>query len=157
MKRTHYDEKINTLLQESDTYLLRAKDTTKKIQNKVSSLVKKWEQNNYVNEFTAKDLRVSNAFPSRLYGLPKIHKDGMPLRPIVSYVGSPTYYLATFIKNIISKNARAPTSRVLNSFELVKGLRRLTVPNNHVLVSFDIVALFTNVPKENGAIAIKNR
>ena len=47
---------------------------------------------------------------------------------------------------------------MLNSFELVKGLRRLiTVPDNHVHVSFDVVALFTNVPKENAVISIKNR
>ena len=33
----------------------------------------------------------------RIYGLPKIHKDGVPLRPIVNTIGSPTYELAKFV------------------------------------------------------------
>ncbi len=27
----------------------------------------------------------------RIYGLPKIHKEGIPLRPIIDFTGSPTY------------------------------------------------------------------
>ena len=34
---------------------------------------------------------------SRIYGLPKIHKEGVPLRPIVNTIGSPTYELAKFV------------------------------------------------------------
>ena len=52
----------------------------------------------------AKKLKTSIAVPSRFYGLPKIHKVGHPLRPIVSFVGSPTYNLASYFSNAISKN-----------------------------------------------------
>ena len=36
-------------------------------------------------------LRSTNAITPRIYGLVKIHKPDMPLRPIVSIVGSATY------------------------------------------------------------------
>ena len=52
----------------------------------------------------SKELRTFIAVPSRFYGLPKIHKVGHPVRPIVSYVGSPTYNLASYFSNAISKN-----------------------------------------------------
>ena len=31
---------------------------------------------------------------SRIYGLPKTHKTGYPLRPVVSSIDSPTYFLS---------------------------------------------------------------
>nr|VZI26075.1 unnamed protein product [Spirometra erinaceieuropaei] len=34
---------------------------------------------------------------ARFYGLPKVHKDGAPLRPIVSLKGTPTYGLAKWL------------------------------------------------------------
>ena len=88
--------------------------------NKVVKLIKNWESNQYINDQTAKSIKVSHAIPSRFYGLPKIRKAGTPMRPIVSYVGSATYALAVYIKNIISKNITTPKSRVLNSFDLEK-------------------------------------
>jgi hypothetical protein len=39
----------------------------------------------------------SSTRPPRLYGLPKIHKEECPLRPIVSTMGSPTYNLAKYL------------------------------------------------------------
>ena len=38
----------------------------------------------------------------RIYGLPKIYKTNVPLRPIVSFVGSATYHLSKCHKCILS-------------------------------------------------------
>ncbi len=42
----------------------------------------------------------SNIGP-RIYGLPKIHKEGIPLRPIVDLTGSPTYEWARHLASIL--------------------------------------------------------
>ena len=105
----------------------------------------------------AKELRTSIAVPSRLYGLPKSHKVGHPVKPIVSYVGSPTYNLASFFSNVISRNVTPPQSKVINSFELVEKLKNVTIPDNSVLASLDVVSLFTNVPKEAAVYSVKSR
>ena len=42
------------------------------------------------------DLRSNKGVMPRFYGLPKIHKANLPLRPIVSFVNSPTYNLSKF-------------------------------------------------------------
>ena len=44
-------------------------------------------------------IRSSAGKTSQLYGLPKIHKPGRPLRPIVSFVNSPTYQLSKLLAN----------------------------------------------------------
>ena len=49
----------------------------------------------------------SDGLSPRFYGLPKIHKVGIPLRPIVSFMNSPTYevssYLAKFLSPVVGK------------------------------------------------------
>ena len=139
LMQTNNNEKIETLLHDVNTYHVRPKDTTMKIQNKVNGLVKKWENKKFINNLLARDLETSNAVPSRLYGLPKIHKGGNPIRSIVSYVGSPTYNLASFFSSVISKNTTPPKSKIINSFKLIQKLKTVSIPNNFVLASLDVV------------------
>ena len=42
-------------------------------------------------------LFVMNPGPPLLYGLSKVHKPSMRVRPVVSYVSAPTYLLAKFL------------------------------------------------------------
>ena len=44
----------------------------------------------------------SDGLCPRFYGLPKIHKPGIPLRPIVSFVNSPTYAISGYLARILS-------------------------------------------------------
>ena len=39
------------------------------------------------------------------YGLPKVHKNGCPMRPVCSAVGTSTYQLSKFVSNIIKPAA----------------------------------------------------
>ena len=41
------------------------------------------------------------AHSPRFYGLPKIHKPGIPLRPIASFVNSPTYAISGYLARIL--------------------------------------------------------
>ena len=47
-----------------------------------------------ISDSTYKMLYSSDGLCPRLYGLSKIHKPGIPLRPIVSFVNSPTYAIS---------------------------------------------------------------
>jgi hypothetical protein len=55
----------------------------------------KLEQTNY------KIIRPNDASTAKFYGLPKIHKENIPLRPIVSLQGSPTYELSKYLAMIL--------------------------------------------------------
>ena len=86
----------------------------------------------------------SNAITPRFYGLPKIHKSSVPLRPIVSFVNSPTYNLSKFLSRVLSSLLKNNYS-VRNSQEFVECIKNYSVEENECLVSFD-VSLFTSVP-----------
>ncbi|XP_072384341.1 uncharacterized protein [Diabrotica undecimpunctata] len=84
----------------------------------------------------------------KLYGLPKVHKVGMPLRPIVSSIGSPTQPLAKFLANQLQPYAEEADSYVKNAGHFIERIKDVTLDPGHLLVSFDVVSLFTNVPVE---------
>ena len=81
-----------------------------------------------------------------LYGLPKVHKPGTPLRPIVSFINSPTYQLSKHLVFILSPLVGKSDSHVRNSAEFASFITGQRLPSGTVLVSFDVVSLFTNVP-----------
>ena len=83
----------------------------------------------------------------RFYGLPKMHKANLPLRPIVSLVNSRTISLSKILCKIVSPLLKNSYS-VKNSNKLANLIRSQCVGPNDVFVSFDVVSLFTSVPTD---------
>ena len=79
---------------------------------------------------------------------PKIHnKVGVPLRPIVSFVNSATYELSKYLCSVLSPLLNYNGFYVRNSFEFVSFVTTaLKCCENDVMVSFDVLSLFTKVP-----------
>ena len=46
-----------------------------------------------LDERSKSRIEVKKRPPSRLYGFPKVHKDNIPIRPIVTFCAFPTYNL----------------------------------------------------------------
>jgi hypothetical protein len=59
------------------------------------------------------------AFRASLYGLPKIHKEGIPLRPIVNTIGSPTYELESYVAKILGPLVGGTESYIKDSNDFV--------------------------------------
>ena len=78
-----------------------------------------------------------------MYGLPKTHKDGIPLRPILSMVGCFNHALAKWISRKLEP-LREAKSIAKDSFSL-DFLRGPSLSDCH-FVSYDVVSLFTNIP-----------
>ena len=81
-----------------------------------------------------------------IYGLPKIRKEHVPLRPIVSCIGSPSYPLSKHIAKLITPLAGRTNSYIRNSEHFIRSIKDVVVDGNELLVSFDVCSLFTNVP-----------
>ena len=81
-----------------------------------------------------------------LYGLPKVHKADIPMRPIVNTRGSPTYNLAQHLAGIIAPLTGKTSSFVKNAPHFVEKVNKLKVPDSTIMVSFDVKSLFTNIP-----------
>ena len=93
---------------------------------------------------TYQRIRPVAAVTPTLYGLPKIHKDGTPLRPILSSCGSYTYECAKWLTEILTPLRDHP-SNLKDTFAFIERIKDQTI-SNQVMVSFDVSSLFTNIP-----------
>jgi len=116
--RIDYLNKIETLLQDQNTYMLINKDPMKNIENCLNTRLKKWLQNNYITKQTYFSLFSSDSVLPKAYGLPKIHKKDYPYRIIVSSINTALYKLASFLQSIITSSLPHDNRQVKNSFEL---------------------------------------
>lgn len=96
------------------------------------------------NRFIRK-LIVSNPNVPLLYCLPKIHKEGKKLRPIVSSINSPTYKMAKWLVNEIRFLPPIKSRSVKNIFDFVKKVENVHVSENEMMVSFDVTSLFPSI------------
>ncbi|CAF2138891.1 unnamed protein product, partial [Rotaria magnacalcarata] len=91
-----------------------------------------------------------------MYGLPKIHKQNVPCRPIISTVGSVTYRLSSWLACHLSTYVGTISqAHVKNSEDLINKIKNFNLTESK-LVSFDVVSLFTNVPVENTIEFLEN-
>ena len=139
--RKDYSAKMLTMLGDRDTYQLMAKDPTTSLENRMNSVLLRLRREGRLSE-TYYHLRSSAAGVPRLYGLPKVHKPDIPLRPIVSFVSSPSQFLASLLSPIVGLS----DSHVRNSQQFAQFITIQNVPDSEVLVSFDAVSLFSRVP-----------
>jgi hypothetical protein len=136
-----YKHKISSLLEEP-SYRKLTKDPMEAIERKTILLLKK----SSLTENTRRQLCPASSRPPTLYGLPKIHKEGVPLRPIVSNIGAPTYQLSKHLSGLLNQHIGKSTHHVKNSFHFIKILKSLQTKLGDLMVSFDVVSLFTKVP-----------
>ena len=104
-----------------------------------------------------KTLRSSDSALRRIYQLPKIHKPDVPLRPIVSFIGTATYQLAKFLKQILAPLVEIIQYTSKNSSEFVELISSITLGKSESQVSFDVVSLFTSVPLETAKTIVADR
>ena len=100
MNKEDYQKKALELLDQS-TYKTLAADPTNKYKNKLISLLKTIKSEGGIDERTYKKPYPTGAGTPKFYGLPKVHKAGVPLRPIVSSIGAVTYETSKELSKIL--------------------------------------------------------
>ena len=146
MDRRSYEQKVNELLQDRQVYEMRKKDPTPNTERKMNSMLLTLKKQCKIPDQTYFRLRSTDGICPRLYCLPKIHKPDVPLRPIVSFVNSPTYFLSKYLCTILTPLISDSVYQVKNSFEFVEFVKSASCRPHDVMVSFDVVSLFTNIP-----------
>ena len=90
----------------------------------------------------------TGTIPGVLYGLPKIHKNCTPLRPMLSAIGTAGYKLTKkFFVPLLSPFTNNH-HLVRDSFSFVEEILSLKNSNSYIMASFDIKSLFINIPLE---------
>ena len=147
MNKDDYKEKMHEVLQEGE-YRKVSADPTARVEKSVNDELTRLFQSGEINKIVYDQLRTTHSVIPQLYGLPKIHKENTPLRPIVSCIGSPTYKVAKSLTRIISTLTGRTSSFVRDSGDFVQKIQNFQMSSDDRLVSFDVKSLFTKVPIE---------
>ena len=145
MDRAEYNKKAEELLN-TRTYKKIPGDPTKKQKNKLISILKNIKVEGGLNEETYRRLYPTAAVPSKFYGLPKIHKPGTPLRPIVSSIGAATYNTTKQLAKILKSLVGMSPHYVKNTRDFVEQLKDVRLKQGECIIFYDVTALFTSVP-----------
>ena len=131
-----YRAKMSTLI-ENGPYQLLNKDPTDRLTRKLSEKLLTLKRSGYLSEAFYNKIRPRHKQPPKIYGLPKISRADVPLRPIVSCVNTFAYDLSAYLANVsFNRKVRAHGDQ----------FSPLTILDNEIMVSFDVESLFTNVP-----------
>jgi len=93
--------------------------------------------------------------PPKLYGLPKLHKPGIPMRPIVSFCWSPTYQLSKYLTTILQPLTDKSRRKLQSTENFIDAIKTVQIPDDYKLVSFDMKSLFTSIPLQLGLQSTK--
>ena len=139
-----YSSQMKELLSNSEVYQQIKRNPLHMMQNEFNYGIKKLARE-YDVSFLKK---FSSRLPSLpyIYGLPKIHKKDIPLRPIISNINAPSYRLSKWLARQLSPLLGSfSDAHLRHNTDLLNFLRNI-IPHNNTFISFDVAALFTNVP-----------
>ncbi|CAF3620444.1 unnamed protein product [Rotaria socialis] len=146
LERSDYLTKMELILNEPKTFKQLDEDPTIQKEDKLQRKLLHLKNIGFLTDSEYKFTRPVGSQPGKAYGLPKIHKDGVPLRPIISACGTFNYKLSKLLANKL-KHLRTSPTIVIDTFKFVKELQNLKLNTTNIkMVSFDIVSLFTRVP-----------
>ena len=142
-----YIKKSEELLNQP-TYKLLSSDPTTKHKNRLISILKSIKTEGGIDNTTYKRLYPTGAGSPKYYGLPKIHKQGVPLRPIVSSRGSATYETAKELAKILKPLVGKSPHHVQNNQDFLDSIKGIKIKPEECIMSYDVSALFTSIPIE---------
>ena len=173
MNRNHYKKMVLDQLKDKETYKVTANKCDEQVLNKI---IKHCET--YKNELTSDEIKYLTKFQMRtsnFYGLPKVHKSkiikeaikeqnsiyieclepqDLKLRPIVAGPNCPTRPLSNLIDKILKPLLVHVKSHVKDNINFLQECSRENSPET-MLMTCDIISLYTNIPHEYGQSALK--
>ena len=147
MNKQDYITKVEDILNDA-TKFKTIKDSAfsyiTKLEDKLSRLLRKLLKLKVITDDVFNKLFTSGSSPGILYGLPKTHKPDVPIRPIISTIGTFNYKLAKFFVPLLEPLTHNRYT-IKNSYSFVEEMRALDV-SDMIMASFDVKSLFTNIP-----------
>nr|VZH99619.1 unnamed protein product [Spirometra erinaceieuropaei] len=146
LDKTNYVRKANDLLEDRQAYLPCGEESIKKPVTQLDKTLADMQSNKAISKSVRLAIKPTDADPPRFYGLPKVHKAGLPLRPIVSLRGAPTYNLAKWLFRSMRSLTSDSTTTVCSAAQFLERLKGMRLNEDEVMVSFDVTSLFTSIP-----------
>jgi len=121
-----------------------ARDSILKEEDRIVTGLKDMLEAKSISKSLFDKLKPSGSQPPRLYGLAKVHKKDIPMRPVLSMPGSPYYKIGQYLSMFLGKLPECMIK--VSSSDISESLKHINIRDDEELVSFDVTSLYTNVP-----------
>ena len=118
----------------------------KKMENKLSHRLHELKRSKKLSQDDYDYIRCTGSRCAVLFCNPKVHKEGFPLRPIISTTNSYNYKLAKYLTKLLEGARSKPKSYIKDSFSFAELIQQHKPMPNEMMISLDVESLFTNVP-----------
>ena len=114
-------------------------------EDKVARLLRSLKGKGMLSSSAYEQLLPTGSGPGVLYGLLKVHKSNVPLRPILAAYNTASY---KFVKNLVPllEPFTHSSFTLKNSYDFFHSVSAFDLPEESFLCSFDVSSFFTNVP-----------
>ena len=144
--RQVWDKKFYTKIDHDPTSEVSTNITDKLIQIKLKGLI---------SEKNFAFLKPENCKHGQFYLLPKIHKKGIPGRPICSSVNHPTANISKFVDEHIKQFVPKTKFYIRDTQDFMRKITQLgPIPEGASLASLDVISLYTNIQNHEGILEV---
>ena len=161
LNKEDYIDKLSDEMDKGDGYEPTKGDMTSVISRKVGKLVTRLEEKGYIGKNERKYLVPPRPTPGILQGNPKIHKEGAPMRTIVSGRGQATEKLAGLAESQLTEHVESQDSYVRDTGDFLSKLQEIGQPvernggHRPLMFCMDVAKLYPSVPRREGLDACR--
>ena len=139
-----YTQKVHKFISDNNIEIIKFDPTdsyVRSLNNTINNCT------NLFNDRTRRSLKPINARAPKLTGLPKIHKDDIPIRPLVNFTTAPGFKTAKNLVTLITDNIFLKNNHIIvNNIDFINKVNDIKLQASYKLASFDIINLYTNIP-----------
>ena len=121
-------------------------DLTEKISREGREIVKEMVENGEITPEFGRKIKPNDCRAPRITGYPKVHKNEVPLRGVVSFIRSPYENIAKALVPILRTLQGKSGHYIKNSRELKEIVKGWSIQRDEILVSYDVEKLYPSIP-----------
>ncbi|XP_046544265.1 uncharacterized protein LOC124254499 isoform X2 [Haliotis rubra] len=155
MDKSHFQTLTDNILNDNSTYKQLENDPTARLQRKHRALLKRLLKDNEIDSTFHKILLVQHPQPPYARVTIKIHNDDIKARLHICTSNTVHHNTALYLSRLLAPLGKTAKSFIADSSEFCKKISTITEPGK--LLSYKVVDLFTNVPREEAFAVIRSR
>ncbi|BHF68962.1 hypothetical protein SprV_0301200300 [Sparganum proliferum] len=142
---TDYIQKVKRLLENRQYYVPCKSSSIKTLAREINETLLAIENSGAIAPIDRRVARAQKTALARFNGLSKVHKEGAPLRSIVSLKGTPAYGLAKWLLRRLEFLTSDSDTTVSSSTQFLEKLKGVSLLPSDVMVSFGVTPLSTSI------------
>ena len=123
---------------------------------RINNTIDQFKNEGIIQEKVAKGLKVDNPKTPKLSTFPKLHKEGIPGRPVIDSMNCHSMQISKYVDYHLQPEVIKLKSYTRDSTDTINKISQLQdkTKETDILVSMDVRSLYTNIPNNEGLQAV---